>query len=192
MNHRRKRTTRREMKRNSRKKLRGAERAAMDGRNPDTVALEWRNGKMNAQVPVVNEVPQHRRVSNKPRPKKTKCAQGGTHTWVRSITETREFYREEIRGECARCIKLSKDWERMAEWYHSAFTHGTAYDTNPHTWSIRWGRCHDHGPKVYYSIKFTYRTCSKCGLSQRLDVDNERWNYRRKNLVLPRRTVKLY
>ena len=191
MNHRRKRTVRRELKRNSRKKLRGATRAAMDGQNPDTVALEWRCGKMNAEVPVVNDVPSHRKVTRKKRKPKQKCAAGGSHTWERSEEVTKDFYRNEI-TDCARCVKLFKDWNRTAEWYNQIFPNSPTYKgENPYAWSVRWNRCRDHGTKVYYNITTTYRTCSKCSHKQRLDVDNERWNYRRRDLVLPRRKVTL-
>lgn len=190
MNHRRKRTTRRENKRNSRKKLRGAEREAMNGYAPDTVALDWSHGNLNREIPVVNEEPRHRKVSQNKSPKKTRCTNGGTHTWVRSEEVTQEFYRETI-IDCQQCLKLHSDWENKAKGYGSSDRYK---GENPYASAIRWNYCRYHGPKVFYKVTRTYRACQKCGLKQHIDTDNERWSkyWNKRDLVLPRRQVKFY
>jgi hypothetical protein len=193
MHHRRKRTTRREVKRNSRKKLRGAERKAMHGRPADTVGLDWSHDNLNRETPVINEEPRHRKMSRKHPPKKEKCAAGGSHSWARSEEITKDFYRNEI-TDCGRCVKLHKDWNRMAEWYNSIFPTSPTYKgPNPYDWAVKWNRCSKHGTKVFYNVTRTFRTCDKCGLKQHINTDNESFDYRRnKDLTLPKRRVKLY
>lgn len=194
MNHRRKRTTRRELKRNSRKKLRGAEKAAMNGHNPDTVALEWRNGKMNADVPIVNDVPRHRKVGGKRPPKKEKCRAGGAHTWVYSTEDHEEHYVKSFYGHCERCHILFKEWERMKP-FRVSLTGLSAQAENPYKFNVERGWCNYHGEKVFYTVTTAYRKCSKCATVKKVSQESDRWSadYRaRKRLAVPRREVKLY
>lgn len=198
MNHRRNRSTRREVKRLDHKAFRQAERRGMDETQDNVRTDMWGRG---ADLPIPEDAPSNgRRHSKRKRVAKQRCSEGGAHAWERKTTHTKDFFRRVIKEPCATCIIRAADWDRQEKW---ATERGLSEDDffyrygNPYTRGATRGWCSDHGEKVEYTITKVHATCTKCGETKLVSSESDAWELRwgsdyKKKLTLPKRTVKLY
>lgn len=186
-NHRRNRTTRREVKRLDTKAFRAAEQRAMDHsvRNPRTDM--WGRGP---DLPIPDDAPSNgKRHSKRTRPKKSRCPINRKHEWARKWVENVETYHDMIR-DCPICEVQSKKWiERKERW---AERYGDSFDPRWNPYNPRW--CDRHGPLKSYTTRAKIATCIHCGESKRESYESDRWGSWRtsRKRTLPKRTVKLY
>lgn len=193
MNHRRNRTTRREIKRMDSKTFRMAEKEALD-RPPSVPPSDcWGRG---AELPIPDDAPSNgkRRSKRVPKPKE-RCSKGGSHKFVKVWSEQKDYFRRTLHGYCAKCEELSGDWKRHTTFMIREGYRPEGYYDDPYSTYDRWAICHDHGEKVFYTIRKLTGTCSKCGKTHLFKSESDAYALRypkaRRN-NLPRREVKLY
>lgn len=180
-NHRRNRTTRREVKRLDSKAFRMAEKRGAY-RNPRTDM--WGRGP---DLPVPDDAPSNgSRRSKRRRPKKDRCSVNRKHEWYREWVEKTDFYRRTVHN-CETCATESEKWIKQRSRWAEIF--GYELDTWRNPYNPRW--CNLHGEKVYYTTRTKIATCIHCGVSKREAYETDRWNWRSdRKRVLPKRTVK--
>lgn len=192
MHHRRNRTNRRENKRLDSKRFRQAEREAMDRPPSVPPADHW--GYRTPELPIPDDSPSNGKArSRRVVPKKERCPQGGSHSWVREWTEVKDMYRKIIKGPCAHCEAEHEDWKRRQVRY-ARLGHTEWLTNRSGAEHSRFYGCQHHGEKVFYTIRNKKATCLKCKKSKVTDRDSDaydlRWGDHRKKLTLPKRPVK--
>lgn len=169
MHHKRKRTTRREVKRYDHKSARAKERTALDGGHPGQArGMSWSN--TIPQPPIIDEVGLHKGKKKKQRPAKERCPVNRTHEWYREWQTIEKVHVSGRPGywNCQDCRKLRQSGPY---WFENF--------------------CPEHIVQTRYEVHARTDTCIHCWKVKVIKTEPSLWRLsKRKRPYLPRQAYR--